>query len=103
MTAGSRRDAAGFTMVDVLELIAGLSRGVYGGTIWLVAAALIGAVVPFTLLVIAQTNRRLLDPTRDRRSAETRARLETWGRLHSVRTALSIISSILFIWAATRR
>ena len=86
----------------VIAMMAGLSRGVYGGTIWFVGAFLIGAVVPFTLLAIAPTNRRLLDSSLDRGSAEARALLETWGRLHFVRTALSVVSSILFIWAATR-
>jgi hypothetical protein len=86
----------------IVAMAAGLSRGAYGGAIWFAGAALIGAVVPFTLLVIAPTNRRLLDPARDRRSADTRALLEAWGRLHAVRSALSLISSMLFIWAVTR-
>jgi hypothetical protein len=86
----------------IVAMAAGLSRGASGGGLWFAGAALIGAVVPFTLLVIAPTNRRLLDPARDRRSPETRALLETWGRLHAVRTALSLVSSVLFIWAATR-
>jgi len=80
---------------------AGAARGLYGGEIWFAGAVLIGAVVPFTLLVIAPTNRHLLDPRRDRRSAETRALLDKWGRLHAVRSALSIVASVLFVWAAT--
>ena len=87
----------------IAAMAAGLSRGIYGGAIWFVGAALIGAVVPFTLLVIARTNTRLLEPTRDRSSAQTRALLETWGRLHAVRSALSLVASILFIWATSRQ
>ena len=54
------------TLMQVpLALIAGLLgivRGAQGGgTLWLLAAALILAVVPFTLLVIRPTNNRLLD------------------------------------------
>ena len=71
-----------------------------GGPLWMWAAVLILAVVPFTLLVIRPTNNRLLDPRRDRQSSETRALLETWGRLHFVRSALSLIASILFLWAS---
>ena len=37
---------------------------------WLVAGALLGSVIPFTLVVILPTNKRLLDPTLDKRSAE---------------------------------
>jgi hypothetical protein len=86
----------------IAAMAAGIGRGLYGGEIWLAGAVLIGAVVPFTLLVIAPTNSRLLDPGRDRRSAETRALLDKWGRLHVVRSALSFLASILFIWASTR-
>ena len=80
----------------------GIARFVLGGgMLWIAAALLILAVIPFTLIVIQPTNHRLLDPGRDRRSDETRHLLETWGRLHGVRTGLSVVASILFIWAAT--
>ena len=36
----------------------------------LLAGVLLGLVIPFTLMVIAPTNERLLDPTLDRGSAE---------------------------------
>ena len=96
-------------MPEFLELIAVLTSSLFAGAaiyinvaehparlsgaIWFVGAALIGAVVPFTLLVIARTNTRLLEPTRDR----------SWGWLHAVRSALSLVASILFIWATTRQ
>jgi hypothetical protein len=43
---------------------------------WLVAAVLIGAVVPFTLIGTMPTNHKLLAPGRDLGSAETRTLLE---------------------------
>ena len=55
-----------------------------------------------TFLVILPTNSRLLEPGRDAASSETRALLETWGRLHAIRILLSLAASVLFIWAATR-
>jgi len=67
---------------------------------WLVGAVLIGLVVPFTLVVIAPTNRRLLEPDRDLASNETRALLARWGRLHAVRTVLSLIASTAYIGLA---
>jgi anthrone oxygenase-like protein len=51
----------------------------------LVAGLLLGAVVPFTLLVIRPTNERLLDPTLDPGSAEAAALLHRWARLHALR------------------
>jgi len=68
-----------------------------GGVLWLVAALPIGAVVPFTLLAIKPTNHRLLAPGRDLASPETRALLEKWGRLHAVRSALSLAASVLYV------
>ena len=80
----------------------GMIRGVQGGgPLWVWAAMLILAVVPFTLIVIRPTNNRLLDPRRDRRSDETLQLLKSWGRLHSIRSLLSVAASILFVWAAT--
>ena len=69
-----------------------------GGVVWLTAAILIGAVVPFTFLGIMPTNHKLLAPDRDRASPETRTLLQKWGRLHAVRTVLSIIATALMLW-----
>ena len=88
-----------------LALIAGLSgitRGiVWKGSLWIWAGVLILAVVPYTLIVERPTNLRLRDVRRDRRSDETLRLLQSWGRLHAVRSALSAVASILFVWAAT--
>ena len=65
---------------------------------WLVAGLLIGAAVPFTLIVIMPTNHELLAPDRDPASAETRALLDRWGRLHAVRSALSLLATVLLLW-----
>ena len=65
---------------------------------WLVAALLIGAVVPFTFVVIMPTNHKLLEPGRDLTSAETRTLLEKWGKLHAVRTVLSLAASVVYLW-----
>jgi hypothetical protein len=43
------------------------------------------------------TSRQLLIPGRDLASAETRALLEQWGRLHAVRTLLSLLASAVYI------
>jgi len=68
------------------------------GTVWLAAGLLLGAVVPFTLFVIMPTNRRLLNPSRDGDSSETRALLEHWARLHAVRSALGLAAFVLCAW-----
>jgi hypothetical protein len=65
---------------------------------WLVAGVLLGSVIPFTLIVILPTNKRLLSPTLDGRSAEAERLLERWGRLHAVRSILSGIALLLFLY-----
>lgn len=82
--------------------VAGVVRWLQTGhVLWLCGAAAILAVVPVTLLVIFPTNKRLLEPGRGLASDETRKLLVAWGRLHAIRSVLSLIGSALFIWAAT--
>lgn len=63
----------------------------------LAGSLLLGAVVPFTLIVILPTNRRLLDPALDPGSGDARALLTRWGRLHGVRTVLSLLAFGIFL------
>jgi len=85
----------------VLATLAGLGRWLgEGGPLWLWGTVLIFGVIPFTVVAILPTNHKLLDPRRDHRSQETRALLETWGRLHAVRSLMSLAASVLFVWAA---
>jgi hypothetical protein len=46
------------------------------------------AIVTGTLIVILPTNKQLLNPALDRRSAETGLLLARWGKLHAVRSVL---------------
>ncbi len=61
----------------------------------LISGLLLGAVIPFTLIVIMPTNKRLLDPTLDRGSPEAGALLARWGRLHAVRSVASGVAFLL--------
>jgi Domain of unknown function (DUF1772) len=83
----------------LLSCLGGVVAWLMGaGLGWLVAAALIAAVVPFTLIAIMPTNHKLLTPGRDLGSAETRKLLERWGNLHAVRTTLSVLAAMLYMW-----
>ncbi len=64
---------------------------------WLIGGGLLVSVIPFTAVVILPTNERLLDPaTAD--DPELAGRLLTrWGRLHAVRSVLSLASLLLFL------
>ncbi|HYE95294.1 MAG TPA: DUF1772 domain-containing protein [Rubricoccaceae bacterium] len=87
----------------VLAAVGGALRWAVGGDVWwLVGALLILAVIPFTVLIILPTNNRLLEPQRDRASAETQRLLEGWGRLHAVRSVMSVAALGLFVWLLVR-
>jgi len=66
----------------------------------LVAGVLLGSVIPFTLIVILPTNKGLLSPELDRRSAEAERLLARWGRLHAVRSVLNGMAMLLFLYLA---
>ena len=63
----------------------------------IIAGLLIGAVVPYTLAIIAPTNKHLLAPTLDRRGALAVQLLRRWAVLHSVRSILSVVAFTAFL------
>jgi len=91
----------GAVMQAALALVgagAGIARwGAGGGLGWLVSSVVLGAVVPFTLVVILPTNSRLLDASLDKASPEAEALLARWGRLHAVRSTLSFVAFASFL------
>jgi uncharacterized membrane protein len=70
---------------------------------WLIGGLLLGAVIPFTLIVILPTNKRLLDPSLDKDSKLAEQLLHRWATLHLVRTVLSLASFLTFLAAAVWR
>ena len=68
--------------------------------LWVVAGVLLGSVIPFMLIVILPTNKQLLNPALNRQSAETGRLLARWGTLHAVRSVLSGLALLLFLYLA---
>jgi hypothetical protein len=93
-----RRASVMQAFLAILGSFAGLVAGwQHADTMLVVAALLLAAVVPFTLLVIRPTNKRLLDPALDSRGADAAALLKRWGQLHAVRSALSSAAFLIFL------
>ncbi len=65
---------------------------------WLIGGVLLVAVIPFTALVILPTNKKLLDPATADDLALAERLLTRWGRLHAVRSVLSLASLLLFLF-----
>ena len=78
---------ASLAAVGFLAALAAWAQG--AGPAVLLGGILLGLVIPFTLIVILPTNKRLLDPTLERGSPEAASLLERWGRLHAVRSVAS--------------
>jgi hypothetical protein len=68
------------------------------GLVWLLAGLVLGSVVPFTLLVMWPTNKRLEDRGLDTTGEPARSLLVRWGRLHAVRSGLSLLALILMLF-----
>jgi uncharacterized membrane protein len=81
---------ASLAAVGLLAALAAWVRG--AGVAVLIGGILLGLVIPFTLVVVLPTNKRLLDPALDRASPEAAALLARWGRLHAVRSVASVVA-----------
>ena len=66
---------------------------------WLVGGVLLFAVIPFTLIVIFPTNKKLQSEDLDLSSAQAAHLLHRWSRLHAVRSGLSFAAFLIFLFA----
>ena len=89
---------ASLAAVGSLSAIAAWLVG--GPTIWLVAGLLLGAVIPFTIIVILPTNRQLLHPSLDKDSELAQQLLRRWGKLHAAPSCMSLASLLMFLYSA---
>ena len=82
------------TILQASLAIGGLALGLIAAwqlhDLWVaIGAVLLGASVPFTLIVLFPINKQLLDPTLDSRSPRATSLLRRWNRLHAIRSLLS--------------
>ena len=73
-----------------------------GGVAWLVVAALMFAIVAFTLSVITPLYNRLLEPALTAESPDTLPTLHRWGVLHHFRSAAGFAAFIIALIQLTR-
>src|ERR671916_1282400 len=63
---------------------------------WLIGGGLLVSVVPFTALAILPTNKKLLDPETANDLDLAEKLLTRWGKLHAVRSVLSLAALLMF-------
>ena len=68
------------------------------GLAWLIGGLLLLLIIPFTLVVILPTNKRLESQDLDLSSEEAGCLLRRWGRLHAVRSILSGAAFLVFLF-----
>jgi uncharacterized membrane protein len=113
MQAGTRIALAEFapsykraTVTQVSLAIVGFLSALAAGrsdTRWLIGGGLLVSVVPFTAVVILPTNEKLLDPSTANDLDLAEKLLTRWGRLHSVRSILGLVSLLMFLFALGER
>lgn len=96
-----RRGSVMQASLAALGLVSSTAAWINGASFsWLVAGGLLGSVIPFTLIAILPTNKRLLSPVLDKRSAEAERLLARWNTLHAARSVLSGLALLLFLYLA---
>jgi hypothetical protein len=66
---------------------------------WFAGSILLLVNWPFTLLGIMPVNKRLMAMQECEAGAGSRAMLVRWGKLHNIRSALGLATTLLFAWA----
>jgi hypothetical protein len=95
--------AGGFAMQGSLAVVSGFMGLVTAWLTkdwrWVFGAALILANWPYTLFGMMPTNNKLKAISENNAGATSRTMIETWGRLHAVRTTLGIAATLAYLWA----
>ena len=68
---------------------------------WLAGAVVLFTGWPYTLIVMRPTNDELLSVQPADAGPRSRTLIQRWGRMHVARVGLGVLSTVLFLWAAS--
>ncbi len=93
--------ARGFAMQASLAVISALLGFLASWQLqdwrWSVAAVLMLANWPYTLLVMLPTNKRIEAWPPEQANSASRALVVSWGGMHAVRTALGLVATAIYL------
>ncbi len=93
-----KRAAVVQPLLAAVGFLSALAAWLSGASVWwLVGGGLLVAVIPYTLIVVFPTNDKLLDPAIDKNPDVARRLLTRWGRLHTVRSIMSLATFLAFM------
>lgn len=96
--------AKGLEMQATLAVVSGLLGLAAWYFLHSIAAGIGGCLMlanwPYTLLIIAPTNRKLFATAEHDAGPKSRALIQRWGKLHGGRTLLGLAASIAFVAAS---
>jgi uncharacterized membrane protein len=94
-----KRAAVVQPILAAVGFLSAIAAWLMGGSVWwLVGGVLLVAVIPYTLIVVFPTNNKLLDPVIGDKNPElARSLLVRWGRLHTVRSVMSLATFLAFV------
>ena len=93
-----KRAAVVQPLLAAVGFLSAVAAWLMGGSVWwLVGGVLLVAVIPYTLIVVFPTNNKLLDPAIDKNPNLARRLLTCWGRLHTVRSVMSLATFLAFM------
>jgi uncharacterized membrane protein len=94
-----KRAAVVQPILAAVGFLSAIAAWLMGGSVWwLVGGVLLVAVIPYTLIIVFPTNNKLLDPAiGDKNPDLARRLLIRWGRLHTVRSIMSLAAFLAFM------
>jgi uncharacterized membrane protein len=93
-----KRAAVVQPLLAAVGFLSALAAWLMGASLWwLVGGVLLVAVIPYTLIIVFPTNDKLLDPAIDKNPDLARQLLIRWGRLHTVRSIMSLAAFLGFM------
>ncbi len=93
-----KRAAVVQPLLAAVGFLSALAAWLMGTSVWWLVGGLLLAVIPYTLIVVFPTNNKLLDPAiGDKNPDLARRLLIRWGRLHTVRSIMSLVAFLAFM------